>query len=186
MMNLVSTCKEWYCQKSPIWLQEISIFKLMLQKKFKDLLLEFWLQQQVNVPTDRDGHTLDLFITRISDNTTLDGAVASYYRSDHAFVVNYNASEIQANWHWEIYEWHQAIVPLLNDWVKLWWKTHVTRRRWQLSTTPRCAISCMVMPRKKLQLLQWSRLCLGTTITKVSNITERRPNDDGCNTEGVL
>ena len=55
--------------------------------KFKDLFLEFWLQQQVNVPTDRDGHRLDLFITRISDNTTLDGAVASYYRSDHAFVV---------------------------------------------------------------------------------------------------
>ena len=55
--------------------------------KIKDLLLEFGLQQHVNVPTDRDGHTLDLFITRMSDNTTLDEPVASYYISDHIFVV---------------------------------------------------------------------------------------------------
>ena len=51
--------------------------------KFKDLLLEFGLQQHVNVPT----HTLDRFITWMSDNTTLDVPVASYYISDHTFVV---------------------------------------------------------------------------------------------------
>ena len=55
--------------------------------KFKDLLLEFGLQQYVNVPTHRDGHALDLFFTRMSDNTTLDEPVASYYISDHTFVV---------------------------------------------------------------------------------------------------
>ena len=38
--------------------------------KFKDLLLEFGLQQHVNVPTHRDGHTLDLFITRKYDRIT--------------------------------------------------------------------------------------------------------------------
>ena len=54
--------------------------------KFKDLLLEFELQH-VNVPAHRDGHTLDLFITRMSDNTTLDDPVASYYISDHTFLV---------------------------------------------------------------------------------------------------
>ena len=43
--------------------------------KFKDLLLEFGLQQHVNVPT------------RMSDNTTVDEPVASYYISDHTFVV---------------------------------------------------------------------------------------------------
>ena len=31
--------------------------------------------------------TLDLFITRMSDNTTLDEPVANYYISDHTFVV---------------------------------------------------------------------------------------------------
>ena len=45
--------------------------------KFKDLLLEFGLHQ--HLPTHRDGHTPDLFITRMSDNTTLDKPVASYY-----------------------------------------------------------------------------------------------------------
>ena len=41
----------------------------------------------MNVPTHRDGHTLDLFITRMSDNTTLDEPAANYYISDHTFVV---------------------------------------------------------------------------------------------------
>ena len=53
----------------------------------KDLLLEFELQQHVNVPTHKDGYTLDLLITRMSDHTTLDDPVASYYISDHTLVV---------------------------------------------------------------------------------------------------
>ena len=75
--------------------------------KFKDLLLEFGLKLHVNVPTHRDGHTLDLFITRMSNNTTLDEPIASYYTSDHTFVVcqlntqsqpqSWNISEIQTN-----------------------------------------------------------------------------------------
>ena len=48
-------------------------------------MLEFGLH--ANVSTHRDGHTLDLFITWMSDNTTLDEQVASYYISDHTFVV---------------------------------------------------------------------------------------------------
>ena len=55
--------------------------------KFKDLLLEFGLQHHVNMPTHRDGHTIDLFITLVSDNTTLDEPVASYSISYHTFVV---------------------------------------------------------------------------------------------------
>ena len=63
-------------------------------------------------------------------------------------------------------------------------KTHVTRRRWQHSTTPRCEKSRMIMPWRRLRLWKRNWLCLGTTMkSKVSNVTDGRQNDSDCSTE---
>ena len=55
--------------------------------KFNELLLEFGLNQHVSAPTHRDGHTLDLIITRGNDSVILTEPSADYFVSDHSFVV---------------------------------------------------------------------------------------------------
>ena len=50
-------------------------------------MLEFGLKQHVNRPTHRDGHTLDLIITRTSDCLIITEPIADYFISDHAFVI---------------------------------------------------------------------------------------------------
>ena len=55
--------------------------------KFKELLLEFGLKQHVNVVTHNAGHTLDLIITRESDNSITEDPVVEYFISDHGFVT---------------------------------------------------------------------------------------------------
>ena len=35
---------------------------------------------------------------------------------------NHKLSDIQTNWHWEIYEWHWTIMSLHNNWVNLQWR----------------------------------------------------------------
>ena len=165
--------------------------------KFKDLLLEFGLQQHVNVPTHRDGHTLDLFITTMSDNTTLDEPVASYYISDHIFVVfQLNTQKPATVMETITYRKYKQIdiekfqndieqSCLSTQWLsQLVMKTHVTWRRWQHSTTSRCEKLWMIMPRKRPKLWKRNRLCLGTTMkSKVLNVTDGRQNDSGCSTE---
>ena len=54
-------------------------------------------------------------------------------------------------------------------------KTRVTWRRWQHSISPRCERLWMFMPRSRLKLWKWSRLCLGATMkSRVSNVKEGR------------
>ena len=55
--------------------------------KFQELLLEFGLKQHVNVATHRDGHTLDLIISRENDSLIMNEPTADYFISDHAFVT---------------------------------------------------------------------------------------------------
>ena len=56
-------------------------------QKFLDLLDSFDLQQHVKQPTHRDGHTLDLSITRKSETLVEDEPTVDLFISDHAAVL---------------------------------------------------------------------------------------------------
>ena len=56
-------------------------------QKFLDLLDSFDLQQHVKQPTHRDGHTLDLSITRKSEKLVEDEPTIDLFISDHAAVL---------------------------------------------------------------------------------------------------
>ena len=56
-------------------------------QKFLDLLDSFDLQQHVKQPTHRDGHTLDLSITRKSETLVEDEPTVDLFISDHATVL---------------------------------------------------------------------------------------------------
>ena len=163
--------------------------------KFKDLLLEFGLQQHVSVPSHRDGQR-DLFITRMSDNTTLDEPIASYYISDHTFIVcQVNTQKPATVMETTTYRKYKQIdiEKFENDIEQscLYTMTKSTCNEdtcdmetvaAQYNTTLRK--SWMIMPRRRLKLWKWNRLCLGITmISKVSNVTDGRQNDSGCSTE---
>ncbi len=51
--------------------------------KFMDILSSFGLQQHINGPTHRSGHTLDLLITRCDDNVLRGSPMVDSYVSDH-------------------------------------------------------------------------------------------------------
>ena len=55
-------------------------------QKFLDLLDSFDLQQHVKQPTHRDGHTLDLSITRKSETLVDDEPTVDLFISDHEAV----------------------------------------------------------------------------------------------------
>jgi len=55
-------------------------------KKFSDLLESFGLKQHVTGPTHKDGHTLDLIVTRCSDRILSAPPKVDCYLSDHASV----------------------------------------------------------------------------------------------------
>ena len=55
-------------------------------QKFLDLLDSFYHQQHVNQPTNRDGHTLVLSITRKSETLVDDEPAVDLFISDHAAV----------------------------------------------------------------------------------------------------
>ena len=52
-----------------------------------DLLESMGLQQHVDVPTHKSGHTLDLIITRRADSLFTD-PMADYFFSDHFLVIS--------------------------------------------------------------------------------------------------
>ena len=54
--------------------------------KFLELLNSFGLVNHVDIPTHIHGHTIDLIITRYSDNLKIHGVNATYFISDHSFV----------------------------------------------------------------------------------------------------
>ena len=56
-------------------------------QKFLDLLDSFDLQQHVKQPTHRDGHTLDLSITRKLETLVKDEPTVDLFISDHAVVL---------------------------------------------------------------------------------------------------
>ena len=56
-------------------------------RKFLDLLDSAGLQQHVNGPTHRDGHTLDLIITRCADNFISKLKILPELPSDHKRVL---------------------------------------------------------------------------------------------------
>ena len=47
--------------------------------KFLDLLDLFNLRQHIDVPTHKDGHTLDLIITRSNEEHTFDPVISDYF-----------------------------------------------------------------------------------------------------------
>ena len=55
--------------------------------RFLDLLESMGLQQHVDVPTHKSGHTLDLIITRRADSLLTD-PMADYLFSDHFLVIS--------------------------------------------------------------------------------------------------
>ena len=55
-------------------------------KKFNNLLHSYGLQQLVQEPTHRNNHTLDVVITRLSENTVYDLDVVDHLISDHKTV----------------------------------------------------------------------------------------------------
>ena len=55
-------------------------------KKFADLLDTFGLIQHVHVPTHSSGHTLDLVITRSTNDVTIISPLTTFALSDHSFV----------------------------------------------------------------------------------------------------
>ena len=57
-------------------------------KKFMDLLETFSLSQHVSGPTHLSGHTLDLIITRSSDDIVLASPKTTFPISDH-FIIQY-------------------------------------------------------------------------------------------------
>ncbi|CAH3120278.1 unnamed protein product, partial [Porites lobata] len=54
--------------------------------KFSDLLESFGLKQHVTGPTHKDGHTLDLIVTRCFDCILSAPPKVDCYLSDHASV----------------------------------------------------------------------------------------------------
>ena len=147
----------------------------------------------MNVPTHRDGHTLDLFITRMSDNTTLDEPVASYYISDHTFVVcqlnTQKPATVMETIKYRKYK-QIDIEKFKNDIEQscLYAMTESTCNEdtcdmemmaAQYNTTLR-----KMMDDHAPEKTKRNRLCLGTTMkSKVSNVTDGRQNDSGCSTE---
>ena len=61
--------------------------------KFSDLLESFSLKQHVTEPTHKDGHTLDLIVTRRSDRILSARPKVDCYLSDHASVCCKLASQ---------------------------------------------------------------------------------------------
>ena len=61
--------------------------------KFSDLLESFGLKQHVTRPTHKDGHTLDLIVTRCSDRILSAPPKVDCYLSDHASVCCKLASQ---------------------------------------------------------------------------------------------
>ena len=61
--------------------------------KFSDLLESFGLKQHVTGPTHKDGHTLDLIVTRRSDRILSVPPKVDCYLSDHASVCCKLASQ---------------------------------------------------------------------------------------------
>ena len=61
--------------------------------KFSDLLESFGLKQHVTGPTHKDGHTLDLIVTRCSDHILSAPPKVDCYLSDHASVCCKLASQ---------------------------------------------------------------------------------------------
>ena len=57
------------------------------QHKLMDILNSFGLIQHVNIPTHQSGHTLDLIITRNSDDIILSNPYSGDYISDHCFIT---------------------------------------------------------------------------------------------------
>ena len=55
-------------------------------KKFMDLLETFSLSQHVSGPNNLSGHTLDLIVTRSSDDVVLASPKATFPISDH-FII---------------------------------------------------------------------------------------------------
>ena len=68
-------------------------------QKFLDLLDSFDLQQHVNQPTNRDGHTLDLSITRKSETLVDDEPAVDLFISDHAAVFTRLELSLPENHH---------------------------------------------------------------------------------------
>ena len=56
--------------------------------RFLDLLESMGLQQHVDAPTHKSGHTLDLIITRRADSLLSTDPMASYLFSDHFTVIS--------------------------------------------------------------------------------------------------
>ena len=61
--------------------------------RFLDLLDTMGLENNVNVPTHATGHTLDLIITRRSDDLKVHDIEATYYISDHSFICGFTCLE---------------------------------------------------------------------------------------------
>ena len=55
---------------------------------FLDLLESMGLQQHVDVPTHKSGHTLDLIITRRADSLLSTDPMADYLFSGHYTVIS--------------------------------------------------------------------------------------------------
>ena len=55
-------------------------------KTFADLLDTFGLIQHVQVPTHSSGHTLDLIITRSTNDVTITSPLTTFALSDHSFI----------------------------------------------------------------------------------------------------
>ncbi len=56
-------------------------------KEFRDILVSFGLVNHVSIPTHESGHTLDLLITRDTDELSLSLPKGGYFISDHCFVL---------------------------------------------------------------------------------------------------
>ena len=56
-------------------------------RKFLELFDGVGLKQHVDQPTHREGHTLDLTITRVSESLIVSTPVVDHFISDHAAVL---------------------------------------------------------------------------------------------------
>ena len=56
---------------------------------FLDLLTAFGLQNHVNFPTHKSGHTLDLILNECISNLSVKDSIPALYLSDHTSVVSY-------------------------------------------------------------------------------------------------
>lgn len=59
--------------------------------QFKDILLTFNIQQHVNVPTHKQGHTLDIIAT-YDDGPTISDIQVNEYDVSHHFLVDFNVA----------------------------------------------------------------------------------------------